>query len=143
MQSGALVLQEREASIEAGYERLLRLIDELPRSAEARKQAEQIKARVDAREKEVEAKRKEYLQRKPPDFVAAAGLFLSTAEITVSDLEVIVFYDAVLTRAKQVQTAYDTLYGVCRWVTYFLYLVGWSLALYGRMNDVEGLSEPE
>jgi len=142
VRSASVMLQQRETSIDLEYENLLRLIEELPRSGEIRKQAEQIKAQVDELKKKIEELRTQSLKGKP-DSVTIVGIKLGLVTISVSELQLIVFYDAVLTRAKQVRAGYETLYGICRWLAYALYVAGWFVALYGRLHDIEGFAVAE
>lgn len=119
------------------YERTTRLLNQLPGADVLRRQGDALRLLIEAEEHQSDQMSKKINATASPtqaDIQDLAGLMViykMNETGAISQLE-----DRVLAEATKTRERYQTEYNWCRWVTYFCYVIGWSLALYGRLHGV-------
>jgi hypothetical protein len=130
-----LAAQQAQTHLDVDFDSISRLIDRLPGGArDLRQQRDQMRAQMEKIDKQV----KDMLKPKPDhDVWRFVQVKSAMAMALLEDLPVIVLGDAVLTRAKRVQEAAETLIRMCARAVYVLSLLGLALGLYAAVTGIK------
>jgi len=122
----------------ASFDAVCRLLEKLPRIAgDLREKGDQLKVELSVLNEEVNLGLKGPV---PTDWTGVSQLKLLSAKVTIKEVDVALFGDAVLTRARQAKEVSEKVYRLCNWASYILYTLGLVLAWYANRHGISSLA---
>lgn len=140
LQMEIAAFQQHFAEASESVEHLSDLLDKLPKRGEGAKQLRHMRDDTNKLLNDLTPKvQKAIKDNSVPHPTHANHVDILTGIIIVEavNVEIAVWSIEELEAATKVKQAYDTLYGYCTWMSYFLYFIGGITILAGQLYGIE------